>query len=101
MNETSSSEPLQDGPPAAGYQPQAAARPPLRRAYHGRILGGVAAGIASYLGLDATVIRIAFIVLTAMGGAGVPAYLACLFLMPEEGSDVSLATSLLDSVQSR
>jgi phage shock protein PspC (stress-responsive transcriptional regulator) len=76
-----------------------ATRPPLRRAYHGRMLAGVAAGIADYLGVDVTIIRIAFVVFTFLGGAGIPAYLACLLLIPEEGTDESIASSLLDSLQ--
>lgn len=85
-----------------GSRPSSGAgRPPLRRAYHGRMLAGVAAGIAGYLGVDVTIVRIAFVVATLLGGAGIPAYLACLLLIPEEGSDISLATDLLDSIQSR
>ncbi|MCL2586144.1 MAG: PspC domain-containing protein [Streptosporangiales bacterium] len=76
-------------------------RPPLRRARDGRLLAGVSAGLAHYLGVEVTLIRIAFAVTTVLGGAGVPVYLACLLLIPEEGSDVSLAADLLDSVQSR
>jgi phage shock protein PspC (stress-responsive transcriptional regulator) len=72
-------------------------RPPLRRAVDGRMLAGVCAGLADYLAVDVTVIRVAFGVLTLMGGAGVPAYLACLLLIPEEGTDESLAGSLLSS----
>jgi phage shock protein PspC (stress-responsive transcriptional regulator) len=72
-------------------------RPPLRRAYNGRMLAGVAAGIADYLNVDVTLIRIAFVVFTFLGGAGIPAYLACLLLIPEEGTDESIASSLLDS----
>ena len=74
-------------------------RPPLRRAYHGRMLAGVAAGIADYLGVDVTIIRVAFVVFTFLGGAGIPAYLACLLLIPEEGTDESIASSLLGSLQ--
>jgi phage shock protein PspC (stress-responsive transcriptional regulator) len=74
-------------------------RPPIRRAYEGRMLAGVAAGIADYLAVDVTIIRVAFVVLTFLGGAAIPAYLACLLLIPEEGSDESIAGSLLDSVQ--
>ena len=74
-------------------------RPPLRRAYQGRLLAGVCAGLADYLAIDVTLIRVAFVVLTFLGGAGVPAYLACLLLIPEEGSDQSIASSLLDSVR--
>jgi phage shock protein C len=85
-----------------GSRPSAGAgRPPLRRAYHGRMLAGVAAGIADYLDVDVTIVRVAFAVATVLGGVGVPAYLACLFLIPEEGSDVSIATDLIDSIQSR
>lgn len=76
-----------------------AGRPPLRRAYHGRMLGGVAAGIADYFGIDVTLVRVAFAVLAVLGGAGIPVYLACLLLIPEEGTDESIASSLLDSLQ--
>lgn len=73
----------------------------LRRAHHGRMLAGVASGLADYLAVDVTIVRIAFVVATLLGGVGVPAYLACLLLIPEEGLDVSLAADLLDSIQSR
>ncbi|MBO0806001.1 MAG: PspC domain-containing protein [Nocardiopsaceae bacterium] len=62
------------------------------------MLAGVAAGIADYAGVDVTLVRVAFAVATLLGGVGVPAYLACLLLIPEEGSDVSLATDLLNSL---
>ena len=74
-----------------------AGRPPLRRAYHGRMLAGVCAGLADYLGVDTTIVRVAFAVFTFLGGAGIPAYLACLLLVPEEGTNESIASSLLDS----
>ena len=74
-------------------------RPPLRRAYDGRMLAGVAAGIADYFNVDVTLVRIAFVIFTFLGGAGIPAYLACLLLIPEEGTDESIASSLLDSLQ--
>jgi phage shock protein C len=74
-------------------------RPPLRRAYQGRMLAGVCAGLADYLAIDVTLVRVAFVVLAFLGGAAVPAYLACLLLIPEEGSDQSIASSLLDSVR--
>jgi phage shock protein C len=74
-------------------------RPPLRRAYHGRMFGGVCAGIADYLAVDVTIVRVAFAVFSFLGGAGIPAYLACLLLIPEEGTDQSIAGSLLDSVR--
>jgi phage shock protein PspC (stress-responsive transcriptional regulator) len=75
--------------------------PPLRRLLHARMLAGVAAGIADYLGVDATIVRIALVVLTFIGGAGIPIYLAGWLLIPEEGSDHSLASELLQSVSAR
>ena len=80
-------------------RPGLSGRPPLRRAYNGRMLAGVCAGLADYLAIDVTIVRIAFAVFTFLGGAAIPAYLACLLLIPEEGSDQSLASSLLDSVR--
>ena len=74
-------------------------RPPLRRAYNGRMLAGVCAGIADYLAVDVTIVRVAFAVFTFLGGAGIPAYLACLLLIPEEGTDQSIAGSLLDGIR--
>src|ERR1700689_3869299 len=73
----------------------------LRRSYQDRMLGGVAGGLARYFGVDTMIVRIAFVVLTLVGGAGIPLYLAGLLLIPEEGSDVSIASSLIDSLQSR
>jgi phage shock protein PspC (stress-responsive transcriptional regulator) len=47
------------------------------------------------------IIRLAFVVLTIFGGAGIPLYLAGLLLIPEEGSDQSIVGSLLESLRSR
>ena len=93
--ETSTHRPQSDPDQA----PAPIGRPPLRRAYNGRMLAGVCAGIADYLGVDVTIIRVAFAVFTFLGGAGIPAYLACLLLIPEEGSDQSIAGSLLDGIR--
>jgi phage shock protein PspC (stress-responsive transcriptional regulator) len=73
----------------------------LRRSYDDRMLGGVAGGLARYFGVDTMIVRIAFAVLVVVGGAGIPLYLAGLLLIPEEGSDQSIASSLIESLQSR
>ena len=70
--------------PPFGWGPE---RPALRRPYQGRMLAGVAAGLARYFGVDEMLVRIAFVVLTVVGGAGIPLYLAGLLLIPDEGSD--------------
>jgi len=78
-----------------------AERPALRRPFEGGMVAGVAAGLARYFGVDPVIVRIAFVVLTVVGGAGIPLYLAGLLLIPEEGTDVSIAGSIIESLQSR
>ena len=77
------------------------ARQELRRSTEDRMLAGVAGGLARYLDVDATLVRIAFVVLTVVGGAGVPLYLASWLLIPEDGADQSIAASFLDSRRNR
>jgi phage shock protein PspC (stress-responsive transcriptional regulator) len=72
----------------------------LRRSYEDRMLGGVAGGLARYLGVDTMIVRIAFVVLTVFG-PGILLYLAGLLLIPDEGSDQSIAGALVESLQSR
>ena len=74
--------------------------PPLERPVHDRMVAGVAAGAARYLGVDPTVIRIILAVLV-VGGIGVPLYLAGWLLIPEEGRQQSLATEMIHSFQNR
>ena len=73
------------------------ARKGLRRSTDDRMLAGVVGGLARYLDIDATLLRIVFVALTVMGGAGVPIYLAAWLLIPEDGTDQSIAASFLDS----
>jgi phage shock protein PspC (stress-responsive transcriptional regulator) len=75
-------------------------RAALRRPYAGRMVAGVAEGLARYFGVDTTLVRIAFVVLTVVGGAGIPLYLAGLLLIPGEGSEQSIASSLIESLRS-
>ncbi len=74
--------------------------PSLHRPTSDRMLAGVAAGIARYLGVDVTVVRILFAVLALIGGAGVPLYLAGWLLIPEDGSDQSIASDFLRPARS-
>lgn len=59
------------------------------------MLGGVAGGTASYLGVDPVIVRIAFVALTLFGGLGIILYAIGWLLMPEDGSEVSLAQHAL------
>jgi phage shock protein PspC (stress-responsive transcriptional regulator) len=88
---------LRTGPPFG----TGSRRTALRRPVQDSVVAGVAAGLARYLGVDVMIIRLAFVVLTIFGGAGIPLYLAGLLLIPEEGSDRSIASSLIESLRSR
>ena len=73
----------------------------LSRPVEDRMLGGVAAGIARYLRVDVTVVRIVFAVLAIMEGAGIPLYLAGWLLIPEEGAEQSIASQFIESRRGR
>ena len=58
----------------------------LRRP-HDRVVAGVAAGVARHFDVDPLVVRVAFVVLSFFGGAGLLLYAAGWLLLPEDGSD--------------
>jgi phage shock protein PspC (stress-responsive transcriptional regulator) len=72
----------------------------LRRPAEGRILGGVAAGLAAYFTLDVVHVRIILVALSFLGGAAVPLYLAAWLLIPEECSGTAIADEVLTHVGS-
>ena len=49
-----------------------------------RKLYGVCAGIANYLNIDPTVVRLLWALITFVGGAGVVAYVVCALVIPDE-----------------
>jgi phage shock protein C len=56
----------------------------LTRPRDGRTLAGVCTGIAGYLGLDVTLVRVLWAVIAVLtGGAGVLAYLAAWIIIPD------------------
>ncbi|GAA3129067.1 MULTISPECIES: PspC domain-containing protein [Nonomuraea] len=56
----------------------------MQRPMEGRLLGGVAQGLATQLKLDPVVIRLMFVLLTAVGWAGAPAYAVLWMVTPRE-----------------
>jgi phage shock protein PspC (stress-responsive transcriptional regulator) len=66
----------------------------IERVREGRLLTGSAAGIARYLGIDANLVRIAFVVATFLGGAGFLAYFAAAVLLPGEDGEEPIIGSL-------
>lgn len=49
-----------------------------------RKLCGVCAGIANYLNIDPTVVRLLSALITFLGGAGLIAYIVCALVIPDE-----------------
>ena len=45
-------------------------------------LDGICGGIAKYFDIDSTVIRLAWVIFTLLGGAGLLAYIIALLVMP-------------------
>jgi signal transduction histidine kinase/phage shock protein PspC (stress-responsive transcriptional regulator) len=92
------------GEPAAAQHGQEAPRiappeqpAPVRRAYRrteGRVVSGVAGGIADHLGVSDTIVRLVFIAATVFGGSGVLIYAALWFLMPLATPTVPAAPGL-------
>lgn len=60
----------------------------LFRVNDGKMICGVCAGIGQYFGIDPTVIRVAFAILTCLGGSGILAYIAAAVIMPVDNSIV-------------
>jgi phage shock protein C len=56
----------------------------LYRSKTNRKLAGVCGGLAQYFNLDATLIRVLFVVLAVLGGSGLVIYLAMWILVPKE-----------------
>jgi phage shock protein PspC (stress-responsive transcriptional regulator) len=60
----------------------------LRRSSTDRMVSGVCAGWADYLGVDVSILRIAMVAITVFsGGAAAIVYAACWFLTPEDTAE--------------
>ncbi|GAB3676821.1 PspC domain-containing protein [Angustibacter aerolatus] len=74
--------------PAADAGPAAAAAPArLERADDGRLVAGVAAGLARHLGVSVVPVRVAFALLAAVNGFGVAVYAALWVFAPRTSPD--------------
>ncbi|HVM20685.1 MAG TPA: PspC domain-containing protein [Egibacteraceae bacterium] len=54
----------------------------LTRSEDERLIAGVCGGLAQYFGVDATLMRVLFVVAAVFGGAGLWAYLAIWLIVP-------------------
>lgn len=83
-NPTSTDSTYATSAPAPGpipIPPPTGPRPLLRNP--NTRLGGVASGLAVYLGLDVSLVRLLFVVVTLIGGWGLLAYLAAWIIVPK------------------
>jgi phage shock protein C len=55
----------------------------LYRSRYNRVIGGVCKGLADYFNLDPSLVRIAWVIFTLFGGAGIVAYIICWIVIPE------------------
>ena len=56
----------------------------LDRSRRNRMIGGVCGGLADYLGVDPTVVRVIMALVTFVGGMSIFVYLLMWLLIPEE-----------------
>jgi phage shock protein C len=72
----------------------------LMRPRDGRMLAGVCAGVADYFGLDVTLVRVIWAVVSVItGGAGVLAYMVAWIIIPDEGQKSSIAENITGQEQ--
>jgi phage shock protein C len=64
----------------------------LERSKSNRVLGGVCAGVANYLNMDPTLVRVLTVVISLFTGVPVILYIIALFVIPEEGSQPATPT---------
>lgn len=68
----------------------------LRRSERDRVIAGVCGGLAEHLRVDATLVRVVFVVLAFFGGSGLILYLVLWLVMPPAG-----APARIDAAQGR
>lgn len=72
-----------------------AAEKKFTRSTTDKMIAGVAGGLAKYFDIDATIVRVLFVLFALAGGPGILAYIILWIVMPEEGG-----TSIVDDMSS-
>ena len=60
----------------------------LYRVKNGKMLAGVCGGLAEYLNLDPTIVRILWALIAWFAGAGIVLYIICACVVPEKEDDI-------------
>lgn len=58
----------------------------LYRSEKEKQLAGVCGGIAEYLEVDPTIVRVLWVIFMLLGGSGILAYIICAVIMPKHDS---------------
>jgi phage shock protein C len=81
-------------------EPNNGATKRLYRIRDGRVVAGVSAGLAAYFGVDPTLVRLAFALLTIFGGLGILLYLGAWVIIPDEVDGASIADTMINKRRS-
>lgn len=71
----------------------------LRRSRTDKRIAGVCGGFASYFGIDATLIRIIWLMLVIFAGCGILAYLIAWIIMPQEPLPQAASVTTAPAIQ--
>lgn len=85
------SEPAPPRPVPQTGRRRGGGRLPLRRSRDDRMIAGIAGGLSRRLGIDATVVRLALVLLALVSGFGIAAYVLCWLVVPFDGDRHSIA----------
>ncbi|MCB2178780.1 PspC domain-containing protein [bacterium] len=71
----------------------------LYRSRTDRMISGVAGGLADYLNIDSTIVRLLFVFFALAGGPGLLVYIVMLLVIPEEPLDAPSTVVEVDEVE--
>jgi len=63
------------------------------------VVAGVAGGLGVYFGVDSTVVRLLFILVTLFGGSGILIYLIMWVMVPSDGEEASVEKTVRKNVE--
>jgi phage shock protein C len=81
-------------------EPNSNGKKRLYRLQYGRLVAGVCTGLGDYFGIDPTLVRLAFVLLTFIGGFGALLYLCAWIVIPDETDGTSIAESFVNKRRS-
>ena len=73
----------------------------LTKSRDDRVIDGVCGGLAEYFGIDAVIVRLAFVVFTLINGVGILLYIIFMVIMPkpEDAEHVPISKTIEQNVQ--